>query len=54
MSAVFLRKAGATPPLVQRVAFLRADPLRLELAPVAGGLRATIENPGLTLLDAEN
>jgi hypothetical protein len=54
VSAVFLRKAGATPPLVQRVAFLRADPLRLELAPVAGGLRATIENPGLTLLDAEN
>jgi hypothetical protein len=48
VSAVFLRKAGVTPPLVQRLDFMRADPLRLELAPVAEGLRATIENPGRT------
>jgi hypothetical protein len=40
-------KAAAARSAVQRVSFMRADPLRLALMPVAGGMRALIENPGL-------
>jgi hypothetical protein len=41
-------EAAAARPVIQRVNFLRADPLHLALMPVAGGLCALIENPGLT------
>ena len=39
--------AAAARSAVQRVSFMRADPLQLALMPVAGGLRALVENPGL-------
>lgn len=38
----------AVESVIQRIHFIRADPLWLTLMPVANGLRALIENPGLT------
>ncbi|MCX7006149.1 MAG: cellulase family glycosylhydrolase [Kiritimatiellaeota bacterium] len=49
VSAEFGSKSvAATQAIRQQVNFMRTDPLRLSLMPVAGGLRALIENPGLT------